>query len=137
MLYRLVSDTTGCNRIVLTKIDRAFGVLFLGSCGHTAGTLLLFPALSGIWVWSLGSSLAAALLGALNIVRAGRQRDKTLAVITTVGTAGWALVALAFGLSINNVFDPRALIHFVTSVVLVFFGMRTIRSKTEYSLQPA
>ncbi len=123
---------------MLKKIDRAFGVLLvLGSCGHTAGTLLWLPALSGIWVWSLGSSLAAALLGALNIVRAGRPDDKTLAVITTVGTAGWAVLAFTFGLSINNVFDPRALTHFVTAIVLAFFGVLTIRSERLPGLRPS
>jgi len=120
---------------MLKKIDRLFGVLLvLGSCGHTAGTLLWLPAFSGMWVWSLGSSLAAALLGALNIVRAGSPGDKTLAVITTIGTAVWAMVALAFGLSINNVFDVRAMTHFVESVVLVIFGLRTIRGQMELQL---
>jgi uncharacterized membrane protein len=113
---------------MLKKIDRAFGALLvLGSCGHTAGTLLWLPAMSGMWIWSLGSSLAAALLGALNIVRAGRPGDRTLAVITTIGTALWALIALAFGRSIGNIFDPRALTHFVISVILVFFGVTTLR----------
>ena len=113
---------------MLRTTDRVFGVLLvLGSCGHTAGTLLWIPAMSGMWIWSLGSSLAAALLGTLNIVRAGRPEDRTLAVITTLGTAVWALLALAFGISIGNLLDPRALMHFVVSVVLVSFGLVTLR----------
>jgi hypothetical protein len=114
---------------MLRTTDRVFGVLLvLGSCGHTAGTLLWIPAMSGMWIWSLGSSLAAALLGTLNIVRAGRPEDRTLAVITTLGTAVWALLALAFGISIGNLLDPRALMHFVVSVVLVSFGLVTLRT---------
>ncbi|MBV9266172.1 MAG: hypothetical protein JO061_08400 [Acidobacteriaceae bacterium] len=116
------------------KLDRTFGVLLLiGTCGHTLGTLLMLPALSGMWVWSLGASLAGAVLGTLNLVRAGRPADKTLAVITTIGTGLWGLMALAFGMSIHNIFDPRALFHFLVSWVLVFFGPATIRTSSEVS----
>jgi hypothetical protein len=53
---------------VFRIIDRIFGVLLiLGACGHTIGTLMLLQPGSGIFIWSLGSSLAASLLGVLNI----------------------------------------------------------------------
>ncbi|MBV8820753.1 MAG: hypothetical protein JO022_20500 [Acidobacteriaceae bacterium] len=108
-------------------VDRIFGyLLILGACGHTAGTLLWLKPMSDLFIWSLGASIAGALCGVLNVVRAGRPDDKTLAVITTVGTACWCLLALAFGLSIGNVLDPRALMHTITSFVLVIFGVRTI-----------
>jgi len=108
---------------MLRTIDRIFAVLLaLAACGHTAGTLLWTQPMSGIFIWSLGSSLAAGMLAALNVVRAGRPDDKTLAVITAVGTACWALVAFAFGLSIHNVLDPRPLGHVVISIALVIFG---------------
>jgi hypothetical protein len=109
-------------------IDRIFGVmLVLASAGHTAGTLMWTQPMSGIFIWSLGSSLAAALLGTLNIVRAGRPDDKTLAAITTIGTACWAFVAIGFGMSVGNVLDPRAASHAVISMVLVVFGAITLR----------
>ena len=88
--------------------------------------------MSGIFIWSLGSSLAAVLLAALNIVRAGRPDDKTLAVITAVGTTLWALVAFAFGVSMHNVRDPRPLGHVAISIILVIFSAITLRrSSTE------
>jgi hypothetical protein len=112
---------------MLKVIDRIFGVLLiLGACGHTAGTILWTQPMSGIFIWSLGSSLAAFLLGALNIVRAGRPDDKTLAAITTIGTAAWALLAWVFGMSIGNVLDPRPLGHTIFAVALTIFGVRTI-----------
>jgi hypothetical protein len=115
----------------LKTIDRIFGwLLILGSAGHTIGTVLWTEPMSGIFLWSLGSSLAAALLGVLNLVRAGRRQDKTLALITTIGTAFWAALALTFGFSIHNVLDPRAMTHFIVSVVLVIFGVRTL-SRTD------
>jgi hypothetical protein len=117
---------------MLKTIDRIFGwLLVLASCGHTVGTLMWTQPMSGIFIWSLGSSLAAALLGVLNIVRAGRPDDKTLATITAVGTACWALVALGFGKSIGNVLDPRVVSHVLISVVLVIFSGLTLRRRSD------
>ncbi len=83
--------------------------------------------MSGMFVWSLGASLAAALLGVLNVVRVGRPHDKVLATITAIGTACWALLALAFGKSIGNMLDPRVLGNVIISVVLVIFAGLTVR----------
>jgi peptidoglycan/LPS O-acetylase OafA/YrhL len=93
--------------------------------------------MSGIFIWSLGSSLAAGLLATLNIVRAGRPDDKTLAAITAIGTACWALVAFGFGKSIGNVLDPRPLGHVIISIVLVIFSTATVwRKSGEAALPP-
>jgi hypothetical protein len=113
--------------MTLQSIDRGFGVLLiLASCGHTAGTLLWVPFMSGMFVWSLGAALAAGLLGVLNIVRAGRPKDRTVAIITAIGTGLWMLLAVAFGISIHSLFDPRALGHTIISLVLVVFSAITI-----------
>jgi hypothetical protein len=82
--------------------------------------------MSGVFIWSLGSSLAALLLGTLNIVQAGRPDDKTLAAITLIGTACWAVVAFAFGKSIGNVLDSRPLGHVIISLVLVLLSGVTL-----------
>jgi hypothetical protein len=108
---------------MLKVVDRIFGwLLVLASCGHTVGTILWTKPMSDIFIWSMGSSLAGLLLGTLNIVRAGRPDDKTLATITMVGTACWALLTFAFGRSIGNVFDLRVVGHVVISIVLVIFS---------------
>jgi hypothetical protein len=112
-------------------IDRVFGgLLVLAAGGHTVGTILWTKPMSGTFIWSLGSSLAAGLLATLNIVRAGRTDDKTLALITAIGTACWAAVAFSFGLSIGNVFDPRPLGHVIISIVLVIFSVITLWKKS-------
>ncbi len=52
----------------MRTVDRIFGwLLILGACGHTVGTLLWAPFMGDVFIWSLGSSVAAALLGVLNI----------------------------------------------------------------------
>jgi|SRR5215469_14517756 len=112
---------------MLKVIDRIFGaLLILAACGHTAGTILWTQPMSGIFIWSLGSALAALLLGTLNIVRAGRPDDKTLAAITLIGTVCWAALAFAFGKSIGNVLDPRPLSHVIISLVLVVLSAATL-----------
>ena len=112
-------------------IDRIFGyLLILGACGHTIGTFMWIQPMSGIFIWSLGSSLAAALLGTLNVVRAGRPDDKTLAILTAVGSACWALLALAFGKSIGNLEDPRAVFHALVSLILLIFSVGTLLRKS-------
>ncbi len=111
----------------MKRIDSIFGwLLVLGAAGHTAGTVMWTQPMSGIFIWSLGSALAAALLGALNILRAGRPEDKTLAVITLVGTACWVPLAVSFGVSIGNLFDERAMLHAIVAIVLVIFSGITI-----------
>jgi hypothetical protein len=61
---------------MLRIVDRIFGILLaLASCGHAVGTMLWTQPMSGIFIWSLGSSLAGGLLAALNIVRAGRHKS--------------------------------------------------------------
>lgn len=113
---------------MLKITDRICGwLLVLATCGHVAGTFVAYAAMSSIFVWSLGSALAGLLLGALNIVRAGRPHDQTLAVIATLGTACWALVAFGYGKSVGNVLDPRPLTRMVIATALVFFGVRTLR----------
>lgn len=115
---------------MLKVIDRVFGgLLLMAAAGHTVGTILWTEPMSGIFIWSLGSSLAAGLLATLNIVRAGRPDDKTLAIITAIGTACWAVIAFSFGISIGNVFDPRPLGHVLISIGLVIFSALTLRKQ--------
>ena len=108
-------------------VDRIFGVLLiLATCGHIGGTLVWLPAMTGMWVWSLGAALCGLVLGPLHLLRAGRPNDRPVALIATLGTVGWLLIALAFGLSIHHVLDPRPLSHMVISAGLIAFGVRTI-----------
>jgi hypothetical protein len=120
---------------MLGNIDRTFGwLLILGACAHAMGTILGYPLMSAIFLWSLGSSLAGLLLGALNIIRAGRPSDKTLAAITFAGTFCWLVLALALGKSIGNIFDPRPFLTAIFSAVLVVFSARTLRADAPIGL---
>jgi hypothetical protein len=108
-------------------VDRIFGVLLiLATCGHIGGTLVWLQPLTGIWIWSLGSALGGLVLGALHLLRTSRPGDRPVALIATLGTIGWFCVALAFGVSIHHVLDPRPLGHMIISLALILFGVRTL-----------
>jgi len=112
-------------------IDRIFGALLLIGAGlHALGALRTYTIGSEALVWSLSGTLAAGLVGVLNLVRAGRPDDHTLAWITLVGSLAWAGVAIAFGAAIGNVFDPRVLWHAITALVLAGFSLRTLGIQT-------
>lgn len=110
----------------MKTLDRIFGCLMiLGTCGHTIGTFVLLPSMSPLWVWSLSGSLAGFILGTLNLIRAGRVPDRTIAALTTFGNAAWVFIALAFNASNGNMRDPRGLIHATVAFVLMFFSICT------------
>jgi hypothetical protein len=107
--------------------DRLFGWLqMLGACGHTAGTIVLVPFMSGLFVWSLGASIGMFLTAALNLLRAGRPGDRAVALMATAGSGGQLLLCLAFGKSIANFADPRVVGLSVIATALLCFGIRTL-----------
>jgi hypothetical protein len=101
------------------------GLLLLGGVLHAYGSLRTYAFLTPELVWSLSGSLAAILLAVLNMVRANRPRDRTLAWITLLGSLCWVAVALAFGAAINNGWDPRVLYHALVATALTAMSLRT------------
>ncbi|MBV8728508.1 MAG: hypothetical protein JO336_01740 [Acidobacteriia bacterium] len=107
--------------------DRLFGWLqILGACGHSLGTILLVPFMSGLFVWSLRASIGMFLTAALNLLRAGRPDDRTVALLAMAGSRGQLLLCLAFGKSIANFADPRVVGNCVIAAMLFGFGVRTL-----------
>ena len=118
-----------------TKIlDRTFCVLLaIAAVGHLFGTLTLYEIGSPIFVWSLSGVLAASMLVALNFLRSSRPADKSLAWITLIGCLCWVGIAILFGLSIKNVFDPRSLLHALAAAGLSVFSHQTLVSRSAVS----
>jgi len=112
----------------MTRLDRFFaGLLLFGATGHTAGTLAFYTWPSEIFVWSLGASLAAFLLGAINLLRTNRLNDLALAWTCAIGALAWLAIAVAFGVVIGEIADPRVLIHAIAAVGLLVMSLRTVR----------
>jgi hypothetical protein len=111
----------------MRKIDLTFGwLMILGCIGHTLGTMKYYTALSDVWVWSLGTSLAGFILGALNVLRATRSPDKAVAAITLPGSAAFVLIAIGFGVAIHNLGDPRVIGNVVIATALALFSLSTL-----------
>ena len=108
-------------------LDRLFAaLLLLSAAGHTAGTVMFYSWPSEIFVWSLGASLAAFSLAAINLLRVNRAADGALASICLVGSLGWLTIVVAFGVVIGNLVDPRVLMHAVATAGLAAMSVRTL-----------
>lgn len=108
-------------------VDRIFGwILIVGAVLHGIGSYLGYRSQSMLLLWALCASLAALLVGVINLLRAGRPSDRSVAWIALLGSLAWAIAAFTFGALIGNVFDVRALIHGVTALALAVFSMKTL-----------
>jgi hypothetical protein len=114
----------------LKVLDRILGcVLILGGVGHTFGSFLGYKNNQMMLLWSLSASLFIFLLGSLNLVRAGRQRDVALCWLCLVGGLCHIVSSIRFGILIGNVFDFRPLIFVVVTLGLCVMCVRTLVSE--------
>jgi hypothetical protein len=113
----------------LKTLDRVLGgVLILGGVGHLFGSLLGYKNDQMMLLWSLSASLFIFLLGTLNLVRAGRPEDTTLAWICLVGCLCHIVSTWRFGVLIGNLFDVRVVIFTLVTLGLCALCIRTIVS---------
>jgi hypothetical protein len=116
--------------VVLKALDRILSVLLiLGGMGHTFGSLQAYKSDQMTLLWSLSASLFIFLLGAVNLVRAGRDRDAALAWVCLVAGLCHIASSLRFGFLIGNIFDFRPLIFVVITLGLCAMCVRSLISK--------
>jgi hypothetical protein len=109
----------------MAMIDRAFGwLLVIGAALHAYGSLTFYGPSTVTLVWALAGSLAAFLLAAINLMRVNRRHDRTLAWVSFVGALCWCAVALAFGVAIQRIADPRVLYHAIVALALAAFSVQ-------------
>jgi hypothetical protein len=107
-------------------VDLIFGwLLVVGSLLHAFGSIGAYGNTPVTLVWALSGGLAGLLLASLNLLRVGRQNDRTLAWVSFLGCLGWIAVALAFGKVIGNMLDFRPLTHVIITIVLALMSLRT------------
>jgi len=105
-------------------VDRVFGwLLVVGSLLHAVGSFAAYRSMPEVLLWSLSGSLAGLLLAALNLLRAGRPGDHSLARVSFAGCVAWVAVALGFGKVIGNFLDFRVLTHAIIAAVLAVFSV--------------
>jgi hypothetical protein len=100
--------------------------LILGGVGHTLGSIQFYKNDQMTLLWSLSASLFIFLLGSVNLVRAGRPNDTTLAWICVVAGLCHIASTLRFGVLIGNLFDFRVLIFTLVTLGLCAMSVRTI-----------
>jgi hypothetical protein len=111
----------------MKTLDRVLGcILILGGVGHTFGSLQFYKHDQLTLLWSLSFSLFIFLLGALNLVRAGRPNDTTVAWICLVAGLCHIVATLRFGVLISNLFDFRVVLFILVTVGLCAMSVRTI-----------
>ena len=107
--------------------DRVFCcLLILGGVGHTLGSFQAYGAHPDELLWSLCTSLYLFLLGAVNLVRAGRAGDRALGWITLVFNLCWFAAVIQFGRVIGNLLDPRVIFFVIITLVLAGMSWRSI-----------
>ncbi len=110
-------------------LDRVLGcILILGGIGHTFGSLQFYKHDQLTLLWSLSASLFIFLLGTLNLVRAARPGDTTLAWICLIAGLCHIASTLRFGVLIGNFLDFRVLLFFLVTLGLCAMSLRTIVS---------
>jgi hypothetical protein len=119
----------------MKTVDRVFGwLLVVSSLLHGIGSVVaLLHVNPDMLVWAESGTLAGLLVAGLNLLRVNRPLDRGLAWVSAGGCVGHLMVAVAFGVRIGNVFDPRPLTHSVVALVLLGFSLRTALGKAAAS----
>jgi len=125
---QLKRDPLGGNAEDTVKVlDRVLGwLLVVGGLLHALGSWTAYRNAPPELLWALSGSLAALLLAALNLLRAGRPQDRPLAWVSLGGCLAWIVVSVSFGRVIGNVLDPRAVIHALNAAALAVMSWRTL-----------
>jgi hypothetical protein len=111
-------------------VDRIFGwLMVLGSLAHSMGSLHAYGDKPEMLLWAESGTLAGLLVAALNLLRAGRPHDRTLAWVSFAACLGWFALALDFGKVVGNYFDFHAVIFMVITLVLAVMSLRTAMNK--------
>ena len=106
-------------------VDRIFAVvLIVGGLLHGVGSYLGYRHEPITMFWALNASTLAVLIGVLNLLRVVRPGDRPLAWICFASSLAWAIGAFIFGLLMGNVFDPRPMTHFISSLALAGFSLK-------------
>ena len=121
----------------MKTVDRVFGwLLVVATAMHCVGCLIAFLHTNpDMLLWTEGAGIGGFLLAAVNLLRVNRPVDRGLAWVSAAGCVAWAVMAIAFGVRIGNVFDPRPLSHTIITLVLFGFSLRTALGKAAVAVQ--
>ena len=109
----------------MRMVDRIFGWLMVAAALlHSFGAWSAYHSQHEMLLWSLAAGLAELYLAGMNLIRAERRHDLSLARLCVAGNATWLVVVICFAGLIGHFFDPRVLIQFVITAVLLGMSLR-------------
>lgn len=109
-------------------VDRIFGWLMVASALlHCVGSFKVYHAQHEVLLWAVCAGFAELYLAAMNLMRAERRHDLTLARVCVAGNLAWLGVVFAFASLIGHLFDARVLIQAAITVVLLAMSARSRR----------
>ena len=111
----------------MKTLDRVFGWLLVANgLVHALGAWDANHAKPDVLLWALTGSLAAFLIAAINLLRAGRPHDRPVAWLGLAGSLAWLAVALCVGKLVGNFLDARVVSNAVNAAVLTAMSIRSL-----------
>jgi len=112
----------------MRMLDRIFGwLMVVAALLHLVGSFKLYHAQHEVLLWAVCAGLAELYLAAMNLMRAERRHDLTLARVCFAGNLAWLGVVIAFAIQIGHLLDMRVLIQATITVVLLALSARSRR----------
>lgn len=111
-------------------LDRVFGwLLLLGTALHCFSAYFHYKANPEVLLLAEADNLAGLLLAGMNILRVGRPLDRQLGWLSFAGCLGWLAISLGLAYQVDDILNPRTLIHGTIALVLAFMSLRTALGK--------
>lgn len=109
----------------MRMFDRIFGwLMVVAALLHSFGAWSAYRSQHEMLLWSLAAGLAELYLAGMNLIRAERRHDLSLARLCVAGNVTWLVVVICFAGLIGHFLDPRVLIQFVVTAVLLAMSLR-------------
>jgi hypothetical protein len=110
-------------------------LLAVGGIGHLLGTLTGYVPGTEVFIWSLTASVFVFVLVFLHVLRIVRPADRPVRAAANIVSVAWICLALAFGASVGNIADPRALMHAIVTLGLLITSVMASGSRVSGSVE--
>ena len=110
-------------------------LLALSGLGHVVGTFTAYRVGTDVFVWSLAATAFTWTIVFLHVLRIQRPADRLIRIGAVICSVAWIVLSLMFGLAEGNIFDPRAMMHAIVTLLLV--GASFVRPSPATQSAPA
>ncbi len=112
---------------MIRSLDRACGWLLAAfALLHAVGSYEGYRSMPQTLLWALAASVCELLLAGINLLRAERRNDRSLAALSAAGSVAWLTIIVSFGVIIGNAADIRVVVQGTITLLTVAFSVRTL-----------